>query len=496
MLNNISFLLTFNPYLYFIRKIDFYFTMNIKFEFAENPKKNIPQVIFLDDKKQLKNFHLEKDYDSLKKNIPLNKGMAVLNDGDYFILLNASRFESAVKQNEALRRLGSELNSIISSLPLDSIQLWGKAEELLLLMEGLLLSSYRFTKYKSTGKSELKQILLPKDKSINKEDLSELKHLISAVSITKDLVNEHAGYMTASQLGLEFKELGKEAGFKVEVLTKKRIESLKMGGLLAVNLGSVEPPTFSILEYKHEKAKNKKPIILVGKGVVYDTGGLSIKDSDSMSIMKCDMAGAAAVAGAFYAIAKNKLPVHVIGLIPSTDNRPGGNALAPGDVITISDGTTVEVLNTDAEGRLILADALSLAKKYKPELVIDLATLTGAAARAIGKEGIVYMGNASDKYKNQLEKSGNEVYERLVEFPLWEEYEKHLESDIADIKNIGGSEAGAITAGKFLEKFVDYEWLHLDIAGGAYLSAPDYYRSKNASGLGVRLLYHFIKSLK
>jgi leucyl aminopeptidase len=264
--------------------------------------------------------------------------------------------------------------------------------------------------------------------------------------------------------------------------------------LLAVNAGAPNPPTFNILEYKPDGAVNQKPYVLVGKGVVYDTGGLSLKPTpNSMDEMKCDMAGAAAVAGAIYAIALSKLPLYVVGLIPATENRPDGNAITPGDVITMYSGTTVEVLNTDAEGRLILADALCYAAKYQPALVIDLATLTGAAARAIGKEGIVYMGTAPEAEKKALEKSGYAVHERLVEFPLWEEYDSHLESAIADLKNIGGAEAGAITAGKFLERFVQFPWLHLDIAGGAFLTSGDSYRGKQGTGIGVRLLYHFLK---
>ena len=247
-----------------------------------------------------------------------------------------------------------------------------------------------------------------------------------------------------------------------------------------------------MLEYRPADARNAKPYVLVGKGVVYDTGGLSLKTAVGMETMKCDMAGGAAVVATLYALAHNHVPLHVVGLIPATENRPDGNALAPGDVIMMHGGKTVEVLNTDAEGRLILADALSYATRYEPELVIDLATLTGAAARAIGKEGVVMMGTAPDEVKKELLRSGEEVYERLVEFPLWEEYGQQLESDIADLKNIGGPEGGAITAGKFLEQFTSYPWLHLDIAAGAYLTVADSYRGKNATGLGVRLLCHFL----
>jgi leucyl aminopeptidase len=286
--------------------------------------------------------------------------------------------------------------------------------------------------------------------------------------------------------------MGKKAGFKVEIFNKAKIRTLKMGGLLAVNQGSLEPPVFVVCEYKPKGAVNKKPYVFVGKGVVYDTGGMSLKPSDGMVTMKCDMAGAAAVAGALYAIALCGLPVWVVGLIPATDNRPDGNAIVPGDVITISDGTTVEVLNTDAEGRLILSDALVYAAKYKPELVIDLATLTGAASRAIGRYGIVAMSNAGKDFE-RLRETGDQVHERLVEFPLWDDYAELIKSDIADIKNIGGAVAGANTAGKFLEHFTSYPWIHLDIAGPAFNETPDSYRGKGGTGSGIRLLFEFMR---
>jgi leucyl aminopeptidase len=302
-------------------------------------------------------------------------------------------------------------------------------------------------------------------------------------------------YLTAQQLAKEIQRMSKEAGFSVEVFNKKKIEALKMGGLLAVNRGSLDPPTFSILEWKPEKHKNKKPLILVGKGIVFDTGGLSLKPTkNSMDYMKSDMSGAAAVAGTIYAVSKAKLPVHVIGLVPATDNRPDGNAYVPGDIITMYNGLTVEVLNTDAEGRMILADALSYADRFKPELVIDVATLTGSAAVAIGKYGIVCMGNADRKHFANLEESGKRVYERIVEFPFWEEYNDLLKSDVADVKNIGGRDAGAITAGKFLERFTQSPYIHLDIAGPAFLDREDSYRGKGGTGTAVRLLFDFIKN--
>jgi leucyl aminopeptidase len=246
------------------------------------------------------------------------------------------------------------------------------------------------------------------------------------------------------------------------------------------------------LEWKPDQALNSQPIVLVGKGVVFDTGGLSLKPTPkSMDYMKSDMAGAAAVAGAIYVAAKSKLPLHIVALVPSTDNRPGGNAITPGDVITISNGATVEVLNTDAEGRLILADALCYAQKYNPLLVIDLATLTGSAAMTLGIHGIAAMGAQCGDWLDLLKKAGDRVNERIVELPLWDEYDEMIQSTIADMKNIGGGEAGAITAGKFLQRFVNYPWIHLDIAGPAFIPSANHYRTTGGTATGVRLLTEF-----
>jgi leucyl aminopeptidase len=402
------------------------------------------------------------------------------------------------RRKEQLRKSGAELFRNVQHSKAETLQIVSytqNPDDILSFCEGLVLSSYEFLKYKSDKKgNQLKEVCLHTD-GLTEQAVEELANLIEGTFIARDLVNEPVIFLTAEQLSKEITVLGEHAGFEVEVFNKSKIKSLKMGGLLAVNFGSPNPPTFNILEYKPENAVNKKPYILVGKGVVYDTGGLSLKPTpNSMDYMKSDMAGAAAVAGAMYALAKNNVPAYVIGLIPATENRLDGNAITPGDVITMHSGKTVEIMNTDAEGRLILADALSYASRYKPKLVIDLATLTGSAARAIGKEGIVYMGNAPKEVKNDFEDSGKQVYERLVEFPLWDEYNTQIESSIADLKNLGGADAGAITAGKFLEHFVNYDWLHLDIAGGAFLTALDSYRGKNGTGLGVRLLYHFISS--
>ena len=371
---------------------------------------------------------------------------------------------------EYIRRSGARLWKEIDEAKISEIQISSLLENneyLLALTEGLCLSAYEFKKYKSSSQgSKLQKITVVHD-NIEKDQIEELAILVDAVFLCRNLVNEPYCELNAEKFSEAIQATGRDAGFSVEVFEKKKIEAMRMGGLIAVSAGSLAPPTFTVLEYKPDKSLNRQPLIFVGKGVVFDSGGLSIKTAEGMETMKADMAGAAVVNSLLFAVAKNKLPLHVIGLIPATDNMPGSNALAPGDVITMMNGKTVEVLNTDAEGRLILADALCYASRYDPELVVDLATLTGAAARAVGKEAMAMMGTAGKDRKQQLADSGMETYERTIEFPLWEEYGNQLESDIADIKNIGSSSAGLITAGKFLEFFTDYPWIHLDIAGVA-----------------------------
>ena len=409
--------------------------------------------------------------------------------------------ENQSYHREDIRLAGNEILQMLSHYKIKKVEVVNHCEEnnVLDYVEGMVLGNYQFLKYfndKKEKENSLREIKIGKG-SANQKELSELTAVMEGTCFARDLVNEPLSYLTAPQLSKEIQKAGKEAGFKVEVFEKKKIEQLKMGGILAVNLGSIDPPRFNILTWKPRNAKNKKPIVLVGKGIVYDTGGLSLKPTaNSMDFMKCDMGGAATVIGAMSAIAKAKLPLHVIALVPSTDNRPGLNAYVPGDVITMYSGSTVEVLNTDAEGRLVLADALHYAKKYKPELVMDFATLTGAAAAAIGPVGICYMGNAEKEVKSKLEESGQAVYERLVEFPMWREYGEQIKSNIADIKNLGGSFGGVITAGKFLEHFTggDYPWLHFDIAGSAYLKAAEGYRTKEGTGAGVRLMFDFLKN--
>lgn len=400
---------------------------------------------------------------------------------------------------ESLRILGNKYATILNDIRSDEVGVKTPsfdAVETLAFAEGLALANYQFNKYKTDNEAKVNTLhtIFLDNKDLSENQISELNIVLEATLIARTLVNEPVNYMNAPQLAKEIELLAKDAGAKVETFGRSKIEALKMGGLLAVNKGSIDPPTFSIFEWKPENAVNKKPIIFVGKGVVYDTGGLNIKTGTNMNNMKCDMGGAAAVAGSLFAIAKAKLPLYVIGLVPATDNRLNNNAYVTGDVIKMFNGMTVEVLNTDAEGRMILADALAYAKKYDPKLVIDLATLTGAAAHAIGKYGIVAMGSKSKTFFTDLKTSGEKTGERLVEFPFWEEYEELLKSDIADMTNLGGPDGGAITAGKFLEKFTDYPYIHLDIAGPAHVEKRFNYRGVGGTGVGVRLLFDFAKS--
>lgn len=361
--------------------------------------------------------------------------------------------------------------------------------------EGMMLANYEFKKYKTNPDINTLKAIYFLEGTACEDCMEKLAITVEATLMARDLVNEPVNKLNAGRLAEFISEKIRSVGGTAEVFNKKKIEALKMGGLLAVNAGSIDEPTFTILEWKPEKPVNEKPVVLVGKGIVFDTGGYNLKTSSFMDDMKDDMSGAATVACTIYAVAKAKLPVHVIALVPATDNRIDGNACVTGDIITMYDGTTVEVLNTDAEGRLILADALAYAKKYDPMMVFDFATLTGAASRAIGPVATVTMEhNAEDIYR-KLEEVGERVYERLVKFPMYEEYGELIKSDLADIKNIGGSYGGAITAGKFLEHFTDYPWVHFDISGTAYLEKADHYKTAGGVGIHVRLLMRLFRDM-
>lgn len=462
------------------------------------------QVMLITDPKEIKpGFLTEQELNYVLQRRALKKEIILLNRYSEWIFIQfnppLAEGQSRGVYLEKCRKAGDSLLSLFHEHDITDVTISAPAAmsgEILALAEGMLLGNYQFLKYRAdAGEKGFKlQHIRLMCSAVSPKEVNELNLLAGAVYKCRDLVNEPLSAINATGLAQAFEQMGAEAGIKVEVLNKNRIEALKMGGLLAVNKGSLDPPTFTIMEWKPKGHLNANPIIFVGKGVVYDTGGLSLKPSNSMDTMKCDMAGAAAAAGAIYAIALAKLPLHIIALMPATDNRPDGNAYVPGDIITMMDGTTVEVLNTDAEGRLLLADALSYAKKYEPSVVLDLATLTGSADAAVGQYGIVAMSARADEDYSLLQISGEQVCERIAPFPFWDDYAELLKSEIADLKNIGGSKAGAITAGKFLEHFTAYPWIHLDIAGPAFTDKRDSYRGQGGTGTGVRLLFAFAKN--
>lgn len=459
-------------------------------------KENSSTAIIFDDVAQFSfnGFNLaEKNY--VTRKLETNNDCVLYQYPNFFFFFKAKKQNEKYIESEFARVAGSKLFDILKEEKTETVQIadYSKSELSFWFIEGLLLSVYSFDKYKKEKSEYCLNNIEIVNTNITENKIEELRNLVQAVFYARNLVNEPLSYLTATRFSEEIEKMGAEAGFSVEVFHKQKIEALKMGGLLAVNKGSIDPPTFTVMEWKPENAGNKSPIILVGKGVVFDTGGLSLKPTPkSMDYMKSDMAGAAAVAATIFALAKNNIPVHIIGLVPATDNRPDGNAYVPGDVITMFDGTTVEIKNTDAEGRLILADALSYAKKYSPELVVDIATLTGAADIVAGKHAAVVMGNTNQNLL-KLKQSGEETFERLIEVPLWDEYAQPLKSAIADLNNLGTREAQSTIAGKFLEHFTSYNWIHLDTAGTPFLDEKDSYRPVGGTGFGTRLLYNFLK---
>ncbi|MBK6630195.1 MAG: leucyl aminopeptidase [Betaproteobacteria bacterium] len=318
--------------------------------------------------------------------------------------------------------------------------------------------------------------------------LAQGEAIARGMNLTRELGNLPANICTPTYLAGQAQKLAKEFKLKCEVLDRARMEKLGMGSLLSVARGSHQPPQFIVLEYRGGKAK-AKPIVLVGKGVTFDTGGISLKPGAEMDEMKYDMSGAASVLGTFHALAAMKLPLNVVGLIPTTENMPGGAATRPGDIVTSMSGQTIEVLNTDAEGRLILCDALTYAERFEPDCVVDVATLTGACVIALGAVASGLMANDDDLAEALLE-AGQISGDRAWQLPLWEDYQEMLKSNFADIPNISGSRAaGTITGACFLARFTKkYRWAHLDIAGTAWRSGA----SKGSTGRPVPLLTHFL----
>lgn len=364
------------------------------------------------------------------------------------------------------------------------------------MTEGALLGLYRLRKYKTApdeenDKDNLHEIQLLAASGEQQEltrGVTRGQILAEAVTLVRDLVNSPGNEITPSYLAETAQALAQQHGLRCTVLRQEELRALQMGCLLGVAQGSAQPPVLIVLEYAPHGA-TEAPIALVGKGITFDSGGISLKPAANMEDMKMDMAGGAAVLGTLQALAKLRYPRRVVGLVPAAENLPSGHAIKPGDVLRAMSGKTVEVINTDAEGRLILADALAYAvQTFKPACIIDLATLTGAVVIALGHHAIGMMGT-SEPLMACLRAAGEQTGERVWPLPLFEEYSKQIKSDIADIKNTGGREAGSIIGGAFLKEFVgDTPWVHLDIAGTAWTREAKPYIPKGATGVGVRLL--------
>ncbi len=366
------------------------------------------------------------------------------------------------------------------------------------VVEGFLLADYRFEKYKSRDEDAYDgpSSLIVAGASLPPSASAAVKRSRSAseaVCSARDLINEMSTVKTPSYLAKTARAIAREGGLSCTVWQGKKLESERMNGILAVSAGSAEPGAFIKLVYK-PKRKAKAVVAVIGKGITFDSGGLSLKPAKSMEAMKQDMSGAAAVLGLMKAVAEIAPAVEVRGYVASAENMPGGRAQKPGDVITFRNGTSAEVLNTDAEGRLVLADALCVACEEKPDVMVDLATLTGACMVALGTRIAGIMGN-DQGFVNALIKHGEQAGEKIWQLPLPDEYKEDIKSSVADIQNIGSSYGGTITAGLFLAAFVsDTKWAHIDIAGPAFAEKPMPYRPRGGTGFGIMTLLSYLDS--
>ncbi len=375
----------------------------------------------------------------------------------------------------------------------------GLSEATQAIVEGTELALYQFKELKTEPEDDPKQVngmtfvVFDDGKRPQVETAVETgRKIVTGVHLARDLVNRPANYATPTILAEHARHVANELGLACRVLDKDQMAELGMGALLGVAQGSDEPAKFIILEHNANR-NDLDTIALIGKGITFDSGGISIKNREGMEDMKGDMAGAAAVLGTLRTVAALELPLHVVGLMPATENLPSGKAYKPGDVVRAMNGKTIEVINTDAEGRLILADALVYAARYRPQAVIDLATLTGAVVVALGHHASGLFSN-DDALADRLLAAGQTSHERLWRMPLFEEYGEQLKSDVADLKHVGGRPAGAITAAFFLGKFVgQFPWAHLDIAGTNTSDEDKPYKPKWATGVGVRLLTQFLR---
>jgi leucyl aminopeptidase len=368
------------------------------------------------------------------------------------------------------------------------------------MSEGTILGLYTFKRYLTKpdkDKSTVEKISIigdAKDQARLEKAVGKGSIIAEACNWARDIVNEPANHMTPTDLAAEAGKMAEAYGLSIEVLDKEQITKLGMGGLLGVSQGSQQPPKFIIVEYKGKRTDDID-LVLAGKGITFDSGGISIKPSEGMADMKNDMAGGAAMLGTMRAIAQLKPRVNVTALVPATENLPSGTALKPGDIIKAMNGETIEVLNTDAEGRLILADALSYAVKIKAKAIIDAATLTGACMVALGKICTGVFSN-NQELADRVLAASKEAGEYAWQLPMFEEYREQLKSDIADIKNIGNRYGGAITAAKFLSDFVkNTPWVHLDIAGTADTSKEKGYQVKGATGVPIRTLVNLMLNM-
>jgi leucyl aminopeptidase len=377
----------------------------------------------------------------------------------------------------------------LTELAVDDAQVNAKVAH---MVEAILDASYQVNaiKAKKADANTLQKINIyveKKEQTSAEQGLKQGLATAHGVALAKDLGNLPPNICTPTYLGEQAKKMAKTYGFKVEVLDKAAIEKLGMGSFLGVAQGSEEPPKFIVIQHLKGK-KEQKPVVLVGKGITFDTGGISLKPGAEMDEMKYDMCGAASVLGTFRAIGEMDLAINAVAVIPTCDNMPSGHALKPGDVVTSMSGQTIEVLNTDAEGRLILCDALTYAERFEPSAVIDVATLTGACVIALGHHATGLFSN-KDSLAHELLAAGEAAQDRAWHMPLWDDYQAQLDSNFADIANIGGRAGGSITAACFLSRFTKkYDWAHLDIAGTAWKSGKD----KGGTGRPVALLTAFL----
>ncbi len=472
--------------------------MEILIDSSANNKKYVAQIFLYTNNTDIEQLQIAKDVIALFNKKQEQKDTDVLwvetIDTNFFFIKTYS--DENLEEFDKNRQNGAKVFSscsIFTSQDIHCTNFSALPQAAYAFVEGFALSSYSFTKYKSEQKPEPISTITCSGNFT--DEISKLSILAESVFAARTFINEPACALSSVDFANQIKELFAHTNATVKIYDKSWIEQQGMGGLLAVNKGSVYPAQFVHISWNPQH-NTHKPIILVGKGIVFDTGGLSLKTpSTYMETMKADMGGAAAIVGALYAIIRQNIPLHIHALIPITDNRPTGDAYAPGDVIRMHNGKTVEVLNTDAEGRMILADALSYATSLNPQLVIDMATLTGAANAAVGEHVAVYMGTAIE-YMPQFEQCALRVWEPIVQFPLWNLYAEQIKSDIADCKNVGGQFAGAITAGKFLQQFTNYPWIHVDISGSAFLRTKWSYKGVGGTGFGVRMLVEFLKTLQ